>query len=80
MTNTTDPRTMAPSEVQHFLNGLGIGETFNIIFLTSKGEQRAYKGYLDKGNAITESVAFLTDMEGYKRFNINQVLSIGVGP
>lgn len=68
--------TLNPAAVQHFLDDLLPCEHFNVIFITSKGEQRQYDGFLVPDGAKSDLVRFQTLQGPYKAFKIDQVLSI----
>lgn len=61
--------------VQHFLNELGTGQPFTVIFMTQKDEQRMYTGTLAPSDNRSQSVAMMTE-QGYKKFSVDRVLSI----
>jgi hypothetical protein len=73
-TNTTE--TLTSEQVQAFLDQLQ--GTFEVTFLTNAGETREYSGVLIPTGAFGESIAFDTGQFGIKRFNINNVVQIGV--
>jgi len=66
--------TLEPSQVQHFLDYIG-GYQFTVIFLTKDNEQRQYTGKLVPSGNRSEFVAIETEF-GFKKFNVNNVLSI----
>ena len=68
-----------PQYVQLFLDNLEPMQTFKVIFVTQKEEQRAYVGTLDpdKPSTRNNSVAILTD-DGWKRFSLDRVLWVGI--
>lgn len=69
--------TLPSDQVQAFLDTLQ--GPFEVTFLTNAGETREYTGVLiPTGSAQGESIAFDTGQFGIKRFNINNVLFIGV--
>jgi hypothetical protein len=75
--NTTTEK-LTSEQVQVFLDNLTDWQHFKVTFMTKTGETREYIGALDNDNRKQgESVAFMT-VDGFKRFNINNVLQIGV--
>tara|TARA_R110000744_G_scaffold374003_1_gene486501 strand:- start:1232 stop:1471 length:240 start_codon:yes stop_codon:yes gene_type:complete len=77
--NIETTERLTSKQVQAFLDQLQIGESFEVTFLTNSGETREYSGALiPTGSTQGESIAFNTSQFGIKRFNINNVLSIGV--
>jgi hypothetical protein len=76
MNTTTTETTLTSEQVQAFLNQLQ--GPFEVTFLTNAGETREYTGVLIPTGAFGESIAFDTGQFGIKRFNINNVLQIGV--
>ena len=76
MTKTTE--TLTSEQVQAFLDTLQLEDSFEVTFLTNAGETREYTGVLIPTGAFGESIAFDTGQFGIKRFNINNVIEIGV--
>ena len=73
----TTETTLTSGQVQAFLDTLQ--GPFEVTFLTNAGEVREYSGVLiPTGLAHGESIAFDTGQFGIKRFNVNNVLFIGV--
>jgi hypothetical protein len=71
--------TLTRKQVQSFLDSVHPASQFEVKFLTNAGETREYTGVLiPTGLAHGESIAFDTCEFGIKRFNINNVLFIGV--
>lgn len=68
--------TLNSAHVQLFLDDLLPMEPFNVIFLTSKGEQRQYDGFLVPSETREGLVRFETLQGQYKSFKIDQVLSL----
>lgn len=66
---------MEPVNVQQILDNVGEGELITVTFYKKDGTLVTYSGTLDVGANKSESVAIYTD-EGWKRFNINNVVSI----
>ena len=67
--------TMQAQQVQQILDSLLPNQSFQVSFLTNKGEQRVYSGKLLASGNASESIAFETS-EGIKRFNIHNVVEI----
>tara|TARA_R110002153_G_scaffold258848_1_gene418335 strand:- start:465 stop:704 length:240 start_codon:yes stop_codon:yes gene_type:complete len=77
--DTTTETTLTSEQVQAFLDSVHPASQFEVTFLTNAGETREYSGVLiPTGLAHGESIAFDTGQFGIKRFNINNVLFIGV--
>lgn len=72
----TTYNTLSPMAVQFFLDDLLPMEHFNVIFLTSKGEQRQYDGFLTPSESKGTLVRFETLCGAYKSFKLDSVLSI----
>ena len=73
----TTATTLTSEQVQAFLDQLQ--GPFEVTFLTNAGETREYSGVLiPTGSTQGESIAFDAGQFGIKRFNINNVLFIGV--
>ena len=73
----TTATTLTSEQVQAFLDQLQ--GPFEVTFLTNAGETREYSGVLiPTGSTQGESIAFDTGQFGIKRFNVNNVLFIGV--
>ena len=77
----TDPRTLAPEEVQAKLGLIGYQKLFKVIFLKVNGEQRMLTGMLEKP---TKPIDYskpvpVMDMEkgGWSSFKVDRVLYIG---
>lgn len=68
--------TISPMAVQTFLYDLLPMEHFNVTFLTSKGEQRQYEGFLTPSDSISELVRFETLGGQYKSFKLGCVLEL----
>ena len=68
--------TMPVNQVQFFLDDLLPMEHFNVIFLTSKGEQRQYDGFLTPSKTKDSLVRFETLTGQYKSFKVDSVLSL----
>ena len=69
--------TLTSEQVQAFLDNLTDWQHFKVTFMTKTGNVREYIGALEDDNRKQgESVAFMT-VDGFKRFNINNVLFIG---
>jgi hypothetical protein len=76
---TTETAKLTSEQVQSFLGTLQTRESFEVTFLTNAGEIREYTGVLiPTGSTQGESIAFDTGQFGIKRFNVNNVLHIGV--
>ena len=78
---TTTTETLTSEQVQAFLDSLHPASQFEVTFLTNAGETREYSGVLiptGAGFFFGQSIAFDTGQFGIKRFNINNVLQIGV--
>jgi hypothetical protein len=76
---TTETTTLTSEQVQAFLDTLKLEDSFEVTFLTNAGETREYSGVLiPTGATHGESIAFDTGQFGIKRFNVNNVLFIGV--
>jgi hypothetical protein len=74
----TTTETLTGEQVQAFLDNLTDWQHFKVTFTTKTGDVREYIGALDNDNRKQgESVAFMT-VDGFKRFNINNVVEIGV--
>tara|TARA_R110002153_G_scaffold1655_2_gene8516 strand:+ start:21 stop:254 length:234 start_codon:yes stop_codon:yes gene_type:complete len=74
----TTTETLTSEQVQAFLDQLTDWQQFKVIFMTKTGDVREYVGALDNDDRKQgESVAFMT-VDGFKRFNVNNVLQIGV--
>lgn len=71
--------TLSPMAVQFFLDALLPMEHFNVTFLTSKGEQRRYDGFLTPSDSISELVRFETLDGQYKSFKLGCVLELTKG-
>ena len=68
---------LTSEQVQAFLDQLQ--GPFEVTFLTNAGDTREYSGVLIPTDLeLGESIAFDTVQFGIKRFNINNVLEIGV--
>lgn len=65
------------TEVQFFLDNLKPMESFNVIFLTTNGEQRQYDGTLIPNNGKRSDLVPFDTGNGIKSFRIDKVLSIG---
>lgn len=63
-----------PAQVQHFLDYIG-QDQFTVIFLTKDNSQRQYTGKLVPSENRSEYVAIETEY-GFKKFNVNNALSI----
>ena len=73
----SDVYGLTSDQVQAFLDQLTDWQQFKVTFTTKTGDAREYVGALDNDNRKQgESVAFMTE-QGFKRFNINNVLFIG---
>ena len=67
--------TMQAQAVQDILDSLLPDQSFQVSFLTNKGETRAYIGKLLASGNASESIAFETSA-GIKRFNVHNVIEI----
>lgn len=67
--------TLNASVVQSFLNELDPSDEFKITFKKKDGSVAEYQATLPYDEKRSESVAIFTE-EGYKRFNINNVISV----
>jgi len=67
-----------PEYVQWYLDNLQPGESFVVIFMTQKGEQRKYEGTLvPSEKRSTGLIAFQTLQGEFKSFCRDRVLYIG---
>ena len=64
-----------PMMVQTVLDECKPGQQVLVDFVTVNGETRQYVGSLDHGANRSQSVAIHTG-EGWKRFNVNNVINI----
>ena len=62
--------------VQYFLDNLRPMQDFVVVFTTKEGEQRKYKGTLDPNSDTRKEVVAMVTDNGWKKFNLNNVLSI----
>ena len=69
-------QTLPTKTVQTFLYDLLPMEHFNVTFLTSKGEQRQYEGFLTPSDSISELVRFETLGGQYKSFKLGSVVQL----
>ena len=67
---------LCPFEVQDFLDNVVEGEMVQVSFIKQDGSQASYSGVLDVGANRSKSVAINTS-EGWKRFSVERVTSIG---
>ena len=67
---------LCPFEVQDFLDHVQQGEVISVSFFKQDGSQAQYEGVLDVGANRSKSVAINTS-EGWKRFSVERVTSIG---
>ena len=67
--------TMQAQAVQRILDSLLPDQSFQVTFLTNKGETRVYTGKLLASGNASDSIAFETS-DGIKRFNVHNVIEI----
>ena len=67
--------TLQAPQVQAILDSLLPNQSFQVSFLTNKGEQRVYSGKLLASGVQSDSIAFET-RNGIKRFNVHNVIEI----